>query len=113
MGDHPTRLRIPLDRNRSPGADRLNEGTNHLDVAIEIDPTLDRRGEVRGLGQPFGEPRVVIVLREWNEQVLLHELLHVLPLPGATDADPHNHDVVSRVEVALWETGWRLVAADA
>lgn len=101
-------LRVPLDRaldNRE--GHRLNVGVDHIDVPVVIDPTLDKCGETQNT---YAGRR--IALREWSEQVLLHELLHVAltrisPLNTITD-DPHDHNVISRIEVALWETGWRL-----
>lgn len=103
----PFVLRVPTDRADNPGGEHLNVGTNHVDVQVILDPDMTLRGECR---QGYGGP--VIALREWNEQVFLHELLHVAtgyaqPLI-ATTHPPHGHEVISRIEVALWETGWRL-----
>lgn len=110
MPEQPTGivLRVPLDRaldNRD--GDRLNVGTDHIDVAVVINPDLAKRGETQ-----HTHDGKRIVLREWNEQVLLHELLHVAltrvsPLNTSTEA-PDDHNVIARLEVALWETGWRL-----
>lgn len=101
-------IRVPLDRYPNPGGQSLNRGMNHQDIPIVIDPDLPLRGERQNTYD--GSSR--IVLREWDEQVLLHELLHVALLHVhsrvATEDDPHGHDIVSRIEVALWETGWRL-----
>lgn len=110
MPEQPTGivLRVPLDRaldNRA--GERLNVGVDHVAVPVVIDPTLSKRGETQNTHDGRR-----IVLREWNEQVLLHELLHVAltrisPLNTITE-DPDDHNVIARIEVALWETGWRL-----
>lgn len=104
----PFTLRMPTDRaaNNADGAE-LNVGINHIDVQVVLDPTMALRGECRnGYGGP------VIALREWDEQVFLHELLHAAtgyaqPLLAAT-YPPEGHEVIARIEVALWETGWRM-----
>lgn len=101
-------LRVPTDR--EPNDDgALNRGRNYVDVQVVIQPDLDKRGEHRP-----GYGGSVIALREWNEQVFLHELLHAATAysgwwidPQRQVSDPHGHDVISRIEVALWETGWR------
>ena len=103
----PFTLRVPTNRADNPAGEALNVGTNHVDVQLVLDTDMDMRGECR---QGYGGP--VIALREWNEQVFLHELLHVAtgysqPLIVTTHP-PHGHEVISRIEVALWETGWRL-----
>ena len=101
----PFTLRMPTNREDTEGRD-LNVGTNYVDVQVVLDMAMELRGECRnGYGGP------VIALREWNEQVFLHELLHAAtgysqPLI-ATTHPPHGHEVISRIEVALWETGWR------
>jgi hypothetical protein len=114
MSEPLTTLRLPMDY--EVGRDGRNRGRAHLDVHVVLDASMERRGEVRGLGQPysatngFSDP-VFIALSEWDEQVLLHEVLHVLGLPGATEHDPYNHRTINRIEVALWETGWRKMPA--
>lgn len=105
------RLRVPTNRADNPDGRRLNVGTAHHEVAVVIDPTLETLG--------LHEPRYgcdIIRLREWNEQVLLHELLHVAVSrsawwldPERQASDPNGHDLISRIEVALWETGWRII----
>ena len=103
----PFVLRVPTDRADNPGGEALNVGARYVDVQVILDPDMALRGECRhGYGGP------VIALREWNEQVFLHELLHVAtgyaqPLIAITHP-PHGHEVINRIEVALWETGWRL-----
>lgn len=99
-------FRMPTNRADNPDGTELNTGTNHVDVQVILDPDMERKGECRvGYGGP------VIALREWDEQVFLHEVLHAVlgythPLV-ATIYPPHGHEVISRIEVALWETGWR------
>ena len=108
MGEH-MRLRVPLNRRLERADDTLNVGTEHIEVPVVIQPDLSRHGEY---GYAYDYSRV-IRLREWNEQVLLHEILHVVIDPlGLADPihDPEGHNVVARVEVALWETGWRLAS---
>lgn len=105
-GRLPFTLRVPTNRADNPDGETLNVGTQHVDVAVIHDPELTVRGECR---QGYGGP--VIALREWDEQVFLHELLHVAtgyaqPLITTTHP-PHGHEVIARIEVALWETGWR------
>ena len=102
----PFTMRVPTNRADNTDGEVLNIGTNHVDVQVVLDPTMDLRGEHRP-----GYGGSVIALREWDEQVFLHELLHVAtgwvqPQLAATHP-PHGHDVISRIEVALWETGWR------
>lgn len=97
-------LRVPLDRADNHDGATLNVGVDHIDVPVVVDPSLAKRGEFQNT---YGGTR--IVLREWNEQVLLHELLHaaLARIPQIWADDEHNHNIISRVEVALWETGWR------
>jgi hypothetical protein len=96
---------VPLDFERDLETG-LNRGRGHVVVPIEYDANLPVLGERRV--NPYGP--CPIVLREWNEQVLLHELLHlILGTSGATPEDPYGHRTVARVEVALWESGWRLI----
>ena len=57
----------------------------------------------------------VIRLREWNERVFLHEILHVLlnrwlsKIEGEFDGKPAWEKAVQQVEDALWDMGWRWV----
>lgn len=89
--------------------DGLNEATRYVEVPVIIDPTMTRRGEVRR-----GFSGQVIALREWDEQVLLHEALHVaLGWVQPPLSPEQEHPVVCQVEVALWEMGWRLRDAEA
>lgn len=103
----PTNINIPMDVHHSPDGLGHTTGRAFVDIAVEYDPSLEKRGEYRA--PPYGA--CAIVLREWDEQVFLHELLHViLGCPDPTDEDPYGHRTISRIEVALWETGWRYLA---
>lgn len=105
--ENATVLQVPT--NRVLPCVGLNRGCDHVEVEVVIDPSI----ETLGLHQPaYG--RDTIRMQEWNEQVLLHELLHVALQrsawwsdPQRQISDPNGHDVVARIEVALWETGWR------
>lgn len=89
------------------------------EVTVCYDADLSRRGETRDWAT--GTP--TIVLREWDEQVFLHELLHVAldnrliayrdqpdweSLDGTLTAP--RESIVAAVEFALWEFGWRWTA---
>jgi len=69
-----------------------------------------------------GRPVRAIRLREWNERVFLHEVLHVILEQRLQDyhagadwdsADPAlkppREAIVQAVEDALWDMGWRWV----
>lgn len=102
-------LRVPLGRVSNPNGDRLNQGCEYVDVPVVIDSTLDVLGMTKRVPNNSSID-FTIILREWNEQVLLHELLHIMldhRVPASV-GDPYRHDVISAVEVGLWETGWRL-----
>lgn len=85
---------------------------------IVVDPSLARRGEV-----DYAERR--IVLREWDEEVLLHECLHALLHEGeflhvagygtspcrAVGADEET--LVQHLSHGLFEMGWRLADFEA
>lgn len=104
MTSRPTRVAVPMDY-ENDASTGMNRGRSYCEVPIEYDPGLPSAGMRRI--NPYGP--CPIVLREWNEQVFLHELLHVL-LDGSvptSNLDPHGHRTISRVEVALWESGWR------
>lgn len=107
-GPVPTSVRVPLNRAENPTGEALNVGTGHVDIPIAIDPDMPERGKY---DYTYDGSRV-IRLREWNEQVFLHELLHAAldRVVLKSDFDPHGHDVIAQAEVALWETGWRLAA---
>lgn len=111
MADLPFALRVPTDRVLPNDGSVLNVGRDHNAVSVLLDPEMSLRGETRYDYDYNGGLLPTIALREWNEQVFLHELLHVAtaqcqPLLTTT-YPPHGHDVISRIEVVLWETGWR------
>lgn len=63
---------------------------------------------------------LVIELKEWNERVFLHELLHLLmgyphlfehDEPDATK--PISETAVQIIEDALWDMGWRMTGGQA
>lgn len=76
-------------------------------VPITYNPDLATKGLVTSFADP------AIVLREWDEQVLLHEVLHLLLAPFLPWTDfrgaenPRHHEAVREVEVALTAAGWR------
>ena len=111
--DLPFTLRMPTNREGNADGQALNSGTQHVDVQVILDPGMEVRGECRH--GYYGGP--VIALREWNEQVFLHELLHAATgwcqPPLDSTHPPHGHEIISRVEVALWETGWRFCRRSA
>ncbi len=106
--DLPFALRVPTDRLFNDTGN-MNEGVNYVKVQVVEDPELEHRGLTT-----HDHGGSVITLREWDEQVFLHELLHVATAycqPSLFDTHPpHGHDVLARIEVALWETGWRMTA---
>lgn len=110
----PFTVRVPLDRNRDNDGQRPNVGERHVEVRVILDPEMEKLGECRWDVPTYTGNAPTIALREWNEQVFLHELLHVATGhsawwsdPQRQINDPEGHDVISRIEVALWETGWR------
>lgn len=82
-------------------------------VPIEYDPDLPRLG----LLEWTSDGGRVMRLREWNERVFLHEVLHGLLQPylphgayGYTTGfveDPKHELAVRAIENCLWEMGWR------
>lgn len=83
-------------------------------VRVTIDPTLTTPGQTSLTNWDERGPAYEVTLREMNQQVLLHELLHVvidpvipagvtfpLPAPGGELLCPLNHQVIGAVEVAL------------
>lgn len=85
---------------------------------IVLDPLLSRRGEVDVEGGR-------IVLREWDEEVLLHECLHALLHEGefltvagygtspTRVASGEEETLVQHLSHGLFEMGWRLAADHA
>lgn len=97
---------VRIGRDPQVGYDGLNHAGRIQVVPVVIDPGLEPRGEART--NPYGAPQT-IVLRESNEQVLLHEVLHLIvddALGG--DGDSHHHSLVTALEVGLTTAGYRL-----
>jgi len=87
-----------------------------LRYKVKIDPTLKPRGECQHTRPGIYEP-ATIVLRQWDEEVFLHEILHAL-LREANMVMTHTdvprvsadeEELVSQVSHGLYEMGWRLV----
>ncbi len=77
------------------------------DWPIRYSSSLKFLGVVGGFdfnGRPVNEIR----LREWNERVFLHEVLHVILDHSNLDLTDPEH-WVQALEDALWEMGWRWV----
>lgn len=90
------------------------------EIAVTYDPSLRRRGETHGAATDSP----TVVLREHDERVLLHELLHVVlgnALPwfreqpnwtcfdgSMTDPD---EQVTQWLEAFLWDAGYRRIDA--
>lgn len=88
----------------------FNKPTGLYEVPVVTDPNLPVRGETRT--NPYGPPKT-IVLREWDERVLLHEVLHVL-LDGHIPHDGnHGHPIINRLEVGLMAAGYARKPANA
>ncbi|HEY9263241.1 MAG TPA: hypothetical protein VIQ11_01390 [Mycobacterium sp.] len=87
---------------------------------IEVKVRYDRSLPVRGQTRRWQTDNPTIVLREWDERVFLHELLHVAlerrlqeyhrgsdwTSFDASLQDPREA-IVKHVEDSLWEFGWR------
>lgn len=88
--------------------------THGLNIEVVHDPELEHRGILRSTAVCGRE----IALREYDERVLLHEVLHRLihtnpdqgvgfigePFPLTTDEQER---LVAHLERGLWEMGWR------
>lgn len=115
MSGPVTRLTLP-SQIAAYDESRVNQASETFDVPVVIDPTIEHRGEY-GFGYDYSR---VIRLREWHEQVFLHEVLHALVDPVVPfvkredDLTPRrtiglaglNHDIIRRVEVGLTMAGW-------
>lgn len=102
-GAYDLSLIVPMNY-RWDADEEINRGSAYIEVPVKYEPDLAVRGERRI--NPYGD--CPIVLREPNEQVLLHEILHVVIEGYGSLDDPHAHRLINRIEVALWETGWRI-----
>jgi hypothetical protein len=101
--EHVETLHIPFDYVRDLPPNTLNRPDRWYDVPVIVKPDLETLGRFET--QYAG---VAIYLREPNDQVLLHEILHLIcGAAGVTEASPHGHTLVNRLEVALWALGWR------
>jgi hypothetical protein len=100
-------------------------------VIVKYDPNLAcergmaRRGMTAWEATPLNDAahsrpfRQVIWLREWDERVFLHEVLHVLlgkhypngrhAYDGSFIEDPQHERAVRTIEDALWDMGWRVL----
>lgn len=81
-----------------------NVATRTENLRVMLDPDLERPGEqdwVDGYGH-------VITLREWDLQVLVHELCHAF-LPGGE----FEHPLIAQIEVALTPLVHQLARLDA
>lgn len=79
--------------------DELHAPCKAISVSVVIKPDLPILGHLLR-EHHWDSVETYIVLREWNEQVLLHEVLHVV-IGSGPDDDPHNHRVINAAEVAL------------
>ena len=106
MAERVTELMLP-GAHETDAVTGMNVGTRHYHVAVDVDPTIEPRGEQRHAG--FGAHVVLRDLDEHADQVLLHELLHVITghVVPADTFGPMNHRLISHLEVALWEAGYR------
>lgn len=104
----PTSIRLALQAER--GEDGMWRPKAPFDVPIVYDSTLDGPGMVENA---YGHTQ--IILREWNEQVLLHEVLHILlgSLIPARVGDEFGHLSLTPVEASLFHAGWRFRPEEA
>lgn len=97
-------LDVPIwDESRDYRPDEVRKATRSRRVPVVIWGDLTQRGAVV---HDYSFDYTLfswVVLREWDEQVLLHELLHIVLMPflpgGASDQSGHN--VIGSIEVAL------------
>lgn len=106
--EHIETLHMPFDYVRDLPPNTLNQPARWYDVPVYLDPDLETLGKFENMYAGVG-----IFLREPSDQVLLHEILHLLcGEHGRSDEDPHGHRLVNRIEVALWALGWRRVGGE-
>lgn len=90
------------------------------DVRIEYSPNLTTLGVQGTYAYDYTWMPLVIRLREWNERVFLHEVLHLLvEYPHLFDMisepdplRPISERAVQVIEDGLWDMGWRWHASD-
>lgn len=81
-----------------------------LRYEVVIDPTFRRRGHCQqAVLMPSGDfiPGV-IRLREWDEEVFLHECIHALCQSGDLLLGEAEEEVARQVSQGLYAMGWRL-----
>lgn len=87
---------LTLTVRRAPCVDRdgRNFGTRVQRIPVMVDPNLDHPGK---------SSRDAIWVRDLGDTAaLMHELLHILLWDvGITEEDPHGHELVNDLEVAL------------
>lgn len=92
-----------------------DDGTKHHSTEWHTVPVVIDAGLAgRGIYTYAHDWSRVIVLRDPDQQVLLHEALHafvdpIVPPAGEGDANRNslNHQIINMIEVGLWESGWR------
>lgn len=80
----------------------FNEAAATYEVPVTIDPDLKFAGMT--YTEPYGPPKR-IVLREWDERVLLHEVLHCL-----LDGFELTHQAIATAEVGLRLAGYSRIS---
>lgn len=118
MSGGPRHNRALLEAQRvnftEPPADGSTIRVLGRDVRVEYHPGLSVLGLMGSYTYEGDFAPLVIRLREWNERVFLHELLHLLvgyphlfetsePLPNY----PLTEWMVGVIEDGLWDLGWR------
>lgn len=103
---------VTLHDKKVPGdANTLNQAEGTVAIPVAIAPDLPTLGE-SSYQYDYSQ---VIRLRQWDEQVLLHEVLHILVgrvLPSDTDGTrlglgQYHHELINELEVGLTTAGWR------
>jgi len=113
----PIGIENPAARNERGSSLQDADGFNLPDHVIDVPVYLDPQLETHGMNEYMYDGRV-IVLREWNLAVLVHEIAHIaLDVVAAsrlvTDmADQFNHALINPVELAFAPLIHRLAAED-
>lgn len=84
-----------------------------LRYEVRIEPTLDRRGKHQQAAiLPSGEVIPGFIrLREWDEEVFLHECIHALCVEGELRLSEGDEEAVAQqVSQGLYAMGWRYVS---